>query len=56
MSVIHWGVFFTLMTLLAAIFATSATGTVMAPAIIVVLAFLAAAILCFLLGARKTMR
>ena len=56
MSVTHWGVFFTLLTLLAAVFAASATGTAIAPAIIVVLVFQAAAILCFLLGARKTTR
>ncbi len=56
MSVTHWGVFFTLLTLLAAVFAASATGTLMVPVIIVVLVFQAVAIICFLLGARKTTR
>ena len=54
MSVTHWGVFFTLMTLLAAVFAVSVSDNAMVPAILVVLAFQVAAIVSFLLGSRKT--
>lgn len=53
MSATHWGVFFTVMTLLGAIFAATISGAAMALATIVVLVFQVAAIGCFLAGSRK---
>jgi hypothetical protein len=56
MSASHWGVIFTLLTLLSALFAATAEGVTVLPATTAVLLFQSVALICFLIGARASSR